>query len=160
MTGAVTGLSMEAPTVQTLAIQYLAHVQALAYNTLQIIRRLQSEAGYEFQDVVLCGGLAAHNPLFVQIHREVLPMPVLVVQPEVNAMTLGAAMHAAVATGVHDSFPEAAQAMASNVLLPPPASTEPRCEAMDRYHKAKYECYESMAELQLRLRAIMPAAGK
>ena len=66
--GMVTGLSLSKD-IKSLAVLYLATVQALSCGTKQIIEHLNS-SGYDIKAIFICGGLSK-NSLFVRCHADV-----------------------------------------------------------------------------------------
>ena len=81
MTGSVVGLTL-AIDLPSLAIQYLATVQALCYGTRHILDQLSSH-GHPASSVAVCGGLAK-SPLFLQTQADVLGKQVAVEAVEEN----------------------------------------------------------------------------
>jgi L-ribulokinase len=76
---------------------YRALVEATAFGALRIIDRIE-EYGVPVREVVNCGGLAAKNPLLMQIYADVSGRPMKISRSE-QTPALGAAMFAAVAAG-------------------------------------------------------------
>ena len=79
MTGSVVGLTL-ATDLPSLAIQYLATVQALCYGTRHILDQL-SLHGHPASSVAVCGGLAK-SPLFLQTQADVLGKQVVLVMDQ------------------------------------------------------------------------------
>jgi L-ribulokinase len=92
---------------------YRALVEATAYGALAIIDRIE-EYGVAIREVVNCGGLAAKNPLLMQIYADVTGRPMNISRSE-QTPALGAAIFAAVAAGEkaggHASIERARDAM-------------------------------------------------
>ena len=88
MRGAVVGLSLDA-SLDALAVQYLATVQALAFGTRDVLAALAT-CGVGVDTLVVSGGLA-HNPLFLQEHANATGCDV-VLPREGDAMVLGCAV--------------------------------------------------------------------
>ena len=92
---------------------YRALIEATAYGALAIIDRIE-EYGVAIKDVVNCGGLAAKNPLLMQIYADVTGRPMKISRSE-QTPALGAAIFSAVAAGKkvggYDSVDEAKKAM-------------------------------------------------
>ena len=76
---------------------YRALVEATAFGALRIIDRIE-EYGVPVREVVNCGGLAAKNPLLMQIYADVTGRPMKISRSN-QTPALGAAMFAAVAAG-------------------------------------------------------------
>lgn len=86
--GVIMGLSLDA-SVDTLAIQYLAVVQALAFGTRQILDSILNAGHKGITQLLMCGGLS-HNSLFVQEHANITRCKVLL--PTQETVLLGAAI--------------------------------------------------------------------
>ncbi len=76
---------------------YRALVESTAFGALAIIDRIE-EYGVAIKDVVNCGGLAAKNPLLLQIYADITGRPMKISRSE-QTPALGAALFAAVAAG-------------------------------------------------------------
>jgi L-ribulokinase len=76
---------------------YRALIEATAFGALTIINRIE-EYGVPVKEVVNCGGLAAKNPLLMQIYADVLNRPMRVSFSD-QTCAVGAAMFGAVAAG-------------------------------------------------------------
>jgi L-ribulokinase len=87
---------------------YRALVEATAFGTRTIIDTF-TEAGIRVDELVVAGGLTK-NPLVMQVYADVTRMPLHLLGSE-QGTALGAAMHAAVAAGLHPDIRAAAAAM-------------------------------------------------
>jgi ribulose kinase len=105
--GMVSGLKLS-DTIDSLALLYLATVQAIAHGTRHIIDAM-NDKGYSIRTVVACGG-DTKNPVFVREHAEATGCPI-VIPKEPEAVLLGAAMLGAVASGRYPSLLSAMAAM-------------------------------------------------
>jgi L-ribulokinase len=76
---------------------YRALLEATGFGALAIIDRIE-EYGVPVQEVVNCGGLAAKNPLLMQIYADITGRPMKISRSE-QTPALGAAIFAAVAAG-------------------------------------------------------------
>lgn len=76
---------------------YRALVEATAFGALAIIDRIENN-GVPVHEVMNCGGLAAKNPLLMQIYADITGRPMKVSRSE-QTPALGAAIFAAVAAG-------------------------------------------------------------
>ncbi len=76
---------------------YRALMEATGFGALAIIDRIE-EYGVPVKEVVNCGGLAAKNPLLMQIYADITGRPMKVSRSE-QTPALGAAIFAAVAAG-------------------------------------------------------------
>lgn len=109
LTGLVLGLTLHSRPAEI----YRALVESTAYGARMIIERFE-EYGVKVERVVNCGGIAAKNPLVMQIYADVLGRPMQVSRSD-QTCALGSAMAGAVvaggAAGGHDNFAAAAHAM-------------------------------------------------
>ncbi len=103
--GAIMGLTLgtDAPAI------FRALVEATAFGAKMIVDRFVEE-GVRIDGVIALGGVAKKSPLVMQIVADVLNKPIKVARSE-QAVALGSAMAASVVAGVHNSIPEAQQAM-------------------------------------------------
>jgi ribulose kinase len=143
--GTVTGLTLEGGP-DALARLYLATIQALAYGTRHIVETMNA-AGHRIERIVICGG-GTKNPLLLQEHADVLGAELHLVADE-DAVTLGAALLAAVAGGAFADLPAAAAAM-----VRPGGRIAPRPQARS-FHDAKYRVFLQLHEDQQRCRSTM-----
>jgi len=101
---------------------YRALVEATAFGTYTVIRAFE-DRGVAIRELVACGGLV-QSPLVMQVFADVTNRAIRL--PRVaQASGLGAAMHAAVAAGVHEDFTQAARHMVrgeSRCFTPDPAA--------------------------------------
>ncbi|MDR2389728.1 MAG: ribulokinase [Tannerellaceae bacterium] len=103
--GAITGLTLgsSAPAV------FKALVEATAFGSKAIVERFL-EHGIEIREVIGIGGISLKSPFVMQTLADVLGMPIKVSRTE-QACAFGAAMFAAVASGIYGRVEEAQQAM-------------------------------------------------
>ena len=108
--GVIAGLSLgsDAPKI------FRALVEATAFGSKAIIERFTSD-GVKIDKVVAIGGIPQKSPLVMQILSDVLDMPVKVAS-SFQAVALGAAVFAAVASGYYKDIYEAQEKMASGSL--------------------------------------------
>ncbi|MCF8362595.1 MAG: ribulokinase [Prolixibacteraceae bacterium] len=101
----ITGLNLgsSAPRI------FRALVEATAFGSKAIVDRF-AENGIEIKSVVGIGGVAKKSPFVMQTMADVLNMPIKVARAE-QTVALGAAMFAAVASGVYADIEEAQKAM-------------------------------------------------
>ncbi len=88
---------------------FRALVEATAYGSRAIADRFK-ENGIEIKEVVGIGGVAKKSPFVMQTMADVMNMPIKVARAE-QTVALGAAMFAAVASGVYKNVEEAQKAM-------------------------------------------------
>jgi FGGY-family pentulose kinase len=129
--GVVMGLTLEQGK-DALARLYLATLQALAYGTRHIIERMNA-SGHTIERIVMCGG-GTKNPYWLREHADATGCDINLVSEE-DPVTLGAAVMAAVASGVFASIPQAAASM-----VRPGGSVAARA-ATKAFHDAKYAIY-------------------
>jgi len=119
LTGLILGLTLQS----TPAEIYRALIEATAFGARAIVERLE-EYGVRVERVVNCGGIAAKNPLVMQIYADVLNRPMQLSRSD-QTCALGAAMAASVTAGLHEDFSQAAQAMtgvSETVFTPKPGN--------------------------------------
>lgn len=129
--GMIVGLTLESGP-DALARRYLATLEALAYGTRHIIETLRAH-GVPLARIVICGG-GSKNPYWLQTHADATDCTIELVSDD-DAVTLGAALLAAVASGHFATLPAAAAAM-----VHPGRRIKPRPETRD-YHDTKYAVY-------------------
>lgn len=145
--GAVVGLSLE-DGPDALARLYLATIEALAYGTRHIIDTMNA-SGHAIRRVVMCGG-GTKNPLLLQVHADAIGCPIHLVADE-DAVTLGAGVLAAVASG---QFADIGAASAAMVRPGGRVDADP---AMRGYHDAKYRVFLDLYDQARAARAAMAA---
>jgi L-ribulokinase len=123
LTGLVVGLTLGS----TPAEVYRALIESTAFGARVIAERFE-EYGVAVKRVVNCGGIAARNPLAMQIYADAMNRPVAVSR-STQTCALGSAIAAAVAAGPqrggHADFAQAIGAMAGlpdRVFEPNPAA--------------------------------------
>ena len=145
--GLVVGLTLETGR-DALARLYLATLQALAYGTRHIIESMNT-AGHQITRILMCGG-GTKNPYWLREHADATGCDIHLVSEE-DAVTLGAALLGAVASGVFNTLPEAAAAM-----VQPGGSLAARPQTK-AFHDAKYAIYLQLYQDMVRSRAAMQA---
>ena len=133
--GMVSGLTLN-DTVDALALEYLATLQAVAYGTRHIIEAMNGK-GFDIEHVLACGG-GTKNPVFVQQHADVTGCEILL-PAEPEAVLLGAAVLAAVAAG---AYPDCIAAMSAMNRIG--RSVKPVGGAVREYHNRKFDVYKRM----------------
>ncbi|HLO53220.1 MAG TPA: ribulokinase [Saprospiraceae bacterium] len=88
-------------------------VEATAFGSRAILERFETQ-GIHIKQVVAIGGVAKKSPYVMQTLSDVLNMPIKVVKSE-QACALGAAINAAVASGVYPNVQTAQKMMSSPV---------------------------------------------
>ncbi|HEY2408156.1 MAG TPA: FGGY-family carbohydrate kinase [Polyangiaceae bacterium] len=144
--GMICGLKLSA-SVDALALEYLATIQAIAHGTRHIIDTMNAH-GYAISTVVATGG-DCKNPLFLREHADITGCPIVL--PRVaDAVLLGSAMLGAVASGDQRSVLDAMATMSGVASVVEPCGGE-----VARFHRAKHEVFLRMHGDQLAYRAAM-----
>lgn len=136
--GAVTGLTLEQGQ-DALARLYLTTLQAVAYGTRHIIETMTA-AGHHIERITACGGVTK-NPLWLREYANITGRDIHLSGDE-DAVTLGAALMAAVASGYYADLQLAASRMVK------PGKTLPADPATADFHQAKYQLYLQMYHQQ------------
>jgi FGGY-family pentulose kinase len=144
--GMVSGLKLT-DSIDSLALLYLATLQAIAQGTRHIIDTMNAH-GYRIRTIVATGG-DTKNPVFVREHADVTGCRVVLPQTT-EAVLLGSAILGAVASGRQANIFAAMAAMARADRV-----VEPAQGLVRRYHDAKYGAFQRMYEDQQAYREIM-----
>jgi L-ribulokinase len=119
---------------------YRALIEGTAYGALAIIDRI-AENGVPIEEVVNCGGLAAKNPLLMQIYADITGRPMKISRSE-QTPALGAGIFAAVAAGKsqggYANVEEAQQKM---------TGTEKSYEPIEENHQVYKKLYKLYRQL-------------
>lgn len=109
LVGNIMGLTLHT----TPAEIYRALIEATAFGARMIVERFE-EYGVKVERVINCGGIAAKNPMVMQIYADVLGRPMQISRSD-QTCALGSAIAGAVvakkAAGGYDTFAEAVGAM-------------------------------------------------
>ena len=109
LTGLLLGLTLRTKPEEI----YRALIEALAFGTRKIVETLAA-AGVPAGSAVACGGITRKNPLYMQIHADVLNMEIKIARSD-QTSALGSAIFGAVAAGSkkggYDTISEAVLAM-------------------------------------------------
>jgi FGGY-family pentulose kinase len=136
--GVVDGLSLDAGP-DSLALFYLAAVQAVAYGTRDIVAAMNAN-GFSIRTLLATGG-GTKNRLWLQTHTDAAGLP-LVLGSETESVLLGAAILGAAASGVYSGVTEAMRAMSRAG-----ERIEPNL-AVRGYHDAKFDVYRALYAAQ------------
>ncbi|WP_234736159.1 ribulokinase [Tellurirhabdus bombi] len=123
--GAIAGLNLGSDAARV----FKSLVEATAYGARRIAERFVEE-GVPIQQVIAIGGVARKSSYVMQTLADVMNVPIKVAESD-QCCARGAAVCAAVASGIYPTFAEAQQAMAS----PFDAVYEPRPEIAAVYEK-------------------------
>ena len=143
--GSVVGLTLETGE-PALARLYLATLQAIAYGTRHIIDTLKNH-GHTLSRIAICGG-ATHNRLWLREYADATGCDIHLLSEE-DAVTLGAAMCGAVASGAWATLTDATLAMVKTGDIIP---CRPETAA---FHQHKYEAYIALWTQQQALNQLM-----
>ena len=144
--GMVSGLTLS-DSLDSLALIYLATIQAIAYGTRHILEALNA-SGYAIESLVACGG-DMKNAVFVREHADATGCQV-VLPREPEAVLLGSAMLAAVAACDSPSLVSAMRTMSGAGQVVAPAGG-----AVARYHDHKYQVFLRMHDDQVAYAQLM-----
>jgi L-ribulokinase len=128
--GAIQGLTLgtTAPNI------FRALVEATAFGSKKIVEQFQAE-GVRIDGIIAIGGVAQKSEFVMQILADVLNFPIRIIKSE-QTCALGAAMAAAVASGIHKTFLEAQNAMGSGFQKeyhPIPENSKKYLELYEQY---------------------------
>jgi ribulose kinase len=138
--GMISGLKLT-DRVDSLALLYLATIQAIASGTRHILEEMNKK-GYRITTLLACGG-DTKNPVFVREHADVTGCRIALPK-EPESVLLGSAMLGAVASGDYPSVIAAMGAMSEADRV-----VEPAGGADADFHDRKYQVFHRMYEDQL-----------
>ena len=143
--GSVVGLTLETGE-RALARLYLATLQAIAYGTRHIMDTLKHH-GHTLSRIVICGG-ATHNRLWLREYADATGCDIHLLAEE-DAVTLGAAICGAVASGAWATLTDAIREMvkAGDIITRRPETAA--------FHRQKYEAYLMLWTQQQALNLLM-----
>ncbi len=144
--GMISGLTLSS-TLDSLAVLYLATIQAIAYETREIITAMNAN-GYRIKTIFACGG-NTKNPVFLREHADITGCR-MILPGEPETVLLGAAMLGAVAAGEFPSLSAAMTAMSHIGEI-----IEPQAEATAQYHTDKYSVFQKLYQDQISYRTLM-----
>lgn len=113
---------------------FKALVNAICFGSKMIVDRFEEE-GVKIETVIGIGGVARKSPFIMQTLANVLNMPIKVAESD-QAPALGAAIYAAVASGIHKTVIEASKIMGSDFeaeYVPEPSQVEAYAKLMEEY---------------------------
>jgi len=144
--GAISGLKLT-DSVDSLALLYLATIQAIAHGTRHILDTMNG-AGFRITTIFACGG-DTKNPIFVREHADITGCRVILPE-ESEAVLLGSAVLGAVAAGDQASVLAAMATMNRTGSFVQPGNT-----AVRDYHERKHRVFHRMYDDQIVYRATM-----
>ena len=137
--GMVSGLRLT-DSLDSLALLYLATVQAIAHGTRHIVEAMNAK-GYRIRELVACGG-GTKNPLFLREHGDITGCRIgLPKEPE--AVLLGSAILGATASGDFETVLDAMGAMCRTAAV-----LSPHAGPIAEYHQRKHQVFLRMYEDQ------------
>lgn len=148
ITGAIVGLTLQSD-ISSLAIMYLATIQAISYGTRHIIDTLL-EQGHTVNSVTVCGGLA-QSALYLRTQADVLGMKVMAPK-EQQSVLLGAAMLGMAASNQLGRLEQVVNKIRGIVKV-----VDPSLEAKN-FHEAKYKVFKEMVKDQMKYKVLMENA--
>lgn len=127
---ALTGVSLgtKAPHI------FKALVNAICFGSKMIVDRFEEE-GVKIESVIGIGGVARKSPFIMQTLANVLNMPIKVAESD-QAPALGAAIYAAVASGIYETVIDASKVMGSDFeaeYFPQASQVEDYSKLMEAY---------------------------
>ena len=127
---ALTGISLgtKAPHI------FKALVNAICFGSKKIVDRFEEE-GVKIESVIGIGGVARKSPFIMQTLANVLNMPIKVAESD-QAPALGAAIYAAVASGIYETVIDASKVMGSDFeaeYFPQASQVEDYSKLMEAY---------------------------
>jgi ribulose kinase len=142
----VSGLKLT-DSIDSLAVFYLATIQAIAHGTRHILEALTAQ-GYRIDTILATGG-DTKNSVFVREHADITGCRI-VLPREPEAVLLGSALLGAVASGRRSTVLDAMRAMnaAGDIIMPQTGDAT-------RYHERKHAVFQRMHEDQLAYRRLM-----
>lgn len=136
--GGFVGLTLSS-TIDDLAILYLSTIQAVAYGTRHIIEEM-NKAGYNITKISATGG-GTKNDLFLKQHADICGCRIILPK-EPEAVLLGSAVLAAVASGSYPNIETAMAGMNQTGKIIKPEENQ----AVSNYHISKYKVFHKMYE--------------
>lgn len=136
--GGIVGLTLSS-TTDELAILYLATIQAVAYGTRHIIEEM-NKTGYTINQISATGG-GTKNILFLKQHADICGCKIILPK-ESEAVLLGSAVLAAVASGAYPTIQKAMAEMNHIGKIIEPEENQ----AVLNYHNSKYKVFHKMYE--------------
>ncbi|MFH0944321.1 MAG: FGGY-family carbohydrate kinase [Planctomycetota bacterium] len=137
--GMVSGLRLT-DSLDSLALLYLATVQAVAHGTRHIVDAMNAK-GFRIGELVACGG-GTKNPVFLREHLDITGCRI-VLPKEPEAVLLGSAILGAAASGDRESVLDAMGAMSRTET-----AMEPAGGLVAEYHERKHRVFLKMHDDQ------------
>ncbi|MDR3709191.1 MAG: ribulokinase [Capsulimonadaceae bacterium] len=137
LTGGVIGLTLHT----TPGELYRAWIEATAFGARVIMERLE-ESGQTIGRIINCGGIAAKNPMVMQIYADVMGRPIAISASN-QTCALGAAIAGAVCAGAFPSFSAATSKLAhlQERVFTPIAENQARYERLYALYKRIHDAF-------------------
>ncbi|HEY3330020.1 MAG TPA: ribulokinase [Capsulimonadaceae bacterium] len=137
LTGGVLGLTLHT----TPAELYRAWIEATAFGARVIMERLE-ESGQTVERIINCGGIAAKNPMVMQIYADVMGRPIQI-SASSQTCALGAAIAGAVCAGAFDSFATATEKITHlhPHVFTPIAANQARYERLYKLYRQVHDAF-------------------
>jgi len=145
--GMVTGLTLSTD-LDSLALKYLATVQAISYGTKHILESMLT-MGHQVTSVTVCGGLT-RSPLYLSTQADVLQLPVVVPRQD-DTVLLGASILGAAANNSQLGISGVMERMKSHGKI---IEINRNMEVV-KFHQKKYKVFLEMVNDQLKYKKIM-----
>jgi len=141
LTGSLIGLTLQTTPSEI----YRAWVEATAFGARVIMERLE-ESGQEVTRIINCGGIAAKNPMVMQIYADVLGKPIQISGSN-QTCALGSAIAASVAAGAFESFGQAIEKLTSlqEVQFVPSSKSQ---EVYNRLYKLYKQVHDAFGTVE------------
>ncbi len=133
--GVIAGLNIGSSTVDI----FRALVEATAFGAKKIIDRFEEE-GIDIKGIIALGGVAKKSPFVMQVLSDILGVNIKIARSN-EACALGAAMCAALVSGVYKTVPDAQKNMGNGFEK----EYKPKKEN-HQYYKKLYNKYSKLAE--------------
>lgn len=143
--GMISGIGMD-ESLESLAIQYLATIQSIAYGTKHIIEEMNKK-GFEIKKIFMTGG-GTKNPIFLETHANITGCEIILGK-ESESVLLGAGILGAVADGLYKNIEQGMASMSKfgSKIIPNKNQKD--------YHEKKYKVFHEMYNDYIKYRKIM-----
>lgn len=143
--GMIVGIDM-AEDLESMAKIYWAVMDSICFGTKHIIETSRNN-GYKINDIIVCGGLTK-NPLYMKELSNICNQDIYFAGHD-EAVVLGSAIIAAIASGIYSNYKEALINMGKLGNKVEPDNN------LKEYYNKKYEIYLSMYEDKIKYENIM-----
>ena len=155
MKGIIYGLNTDSHSEESLALLYLASIQAITYLTKHILKVIGNP---KLDTLLLCGG-GTKNPILLQQLADICQCKIFVAADGTDCTLLGGAILGAVSSGHYSSIIEAMHHMALeySTWMPYSAMIDKNDSVLylQKYHACKYKVFLKLYEDQAEYRNMM-----